>query len=391
MKSARFTKTALSALLAAALGLTPLSGILPDLGALSHTAAAAPKTTPAPWDLELKNAPFKKNGAVMIPVKELTDYLDLQVMQSTDKKHIYISSPYQSIRLAAGQSKAVDALGKPLKLQTAPVIRKGVTYVPASLLTQSFGIPVSWKGKSVISIAAVKRYASGAAGSMLFWLNRETRELTLGLAGKQPKPAGKVSIEHVDLLGIVPRKVQAESYVVDVFNFYGEPHIFETRTRVLLYKGRIMKQGSTAYVNFAGRNTKPDVNGFKGNAAIMDGSTLQLVHPTGKVIKTYDLAAITGVKDDFVVEALHEDFLLVRPYKTATLFIIHPVSKKSVLIYPELLEGKAKELVEDYPPNEAGFSGDSLTFKSYDGQTLTFEWSHPFAEGKKSYSYKLPF
>lgn len=391
MKSSRITKTAVSALVAAALGLTPLSFILPGLDALSHKAEAAQKITPAPWELELKNAPFKKNGAVMIPVKELTAYLDLQIMQSSDKKHIYISSPRQSIRLAAGQSKAVDAAGKPLKLQAAPVIRKGVTYVPASFLTQSFGIPVTWKGKSVIFITGAKRHASGAAGTMMFWLNHETRELSMGLPGKQPKPAGIVPAEHVDLLGIVPRKIRAESYVVDVFNSYGEPHIFETRSRILLHKGRIVKQGSTAYANFAGRTTKPDTNGFKGNVPIMDGSTLQLVHPTGKVVKTYDLAAITGVKDHFVVEAIHEDFLLVRPYVKATLFIIHPVSKKSLLIYPGLLEGKAKELVEDYPPNESGFHGDSLTFMSYAGQTLTFEWSHPLAEGKKSYSYKLPF
>ena len=392
MKSTKSYKIVSAAALTLTLGLTPVFSLLPGSAPSAFAAEAQKVKAATSWDLELTNAPFKKNGVLFVPLKELSEYLDLQITQSSDKKFIYISSPSQSVRVAPGQSKAVNAKGTAIILEAAPVVRKGVTYAPSTLLTKSFGIPVKWNNTSIISIQGNQRqYASAAAGSTLFWLNRETKKLSMGQAGSLPKAAGKIMIKDVDWLSLKPRKVSASSYVVDIENHYGEPHIHETHVRALLNNGIIVKQGLTHFSNFAGINTKPDVNGYKGNVAIMNGSTLQLVHPTGKVTKTYDLAAITGEQDDFIVEVIEADFLLVRPYKKATLYIVHPTSKKSVLIYPELLDEEAQKSIADYPANEAGYVGDSLTLTVYKNKTLTFEWNSPMLGKHKTFTYKLPF
>lgn len=391
MRSTKSYKIAGAAALALTLGFSPLSDILPG-SAPTASAAAVQQEKSKAWDLELKHAPFKKNGVVFVPVKELSEYLDLQITTSTDKKFMYINSPGQSVRIAPGQSKALNAKGTPIAMGAAPVVRGGITYVPAVLLAKSFGMPVTWKGKSILSVqAGPQQYASTAVGNTLFWLNKETRKLSIGQAGSLPKPAGTISVKDLDWLSIKARKVSASSFVVDVENYSGEPHVHESRGRALIHDGKIVKQGVTGYFNTAGRKTIPDVNGYKGNVAIVNGSTLQLVNPTGKVAKTYDLAAVTGVQDDFTVEAIESDFLLVRPYKTATLFIIHPESKKSALIYKDLLDEEARKMIEEYPSNELGFVGDGLTWIGYKDKTLTFKWDYDMLNQHKTLSYKLPF
>lgn len=391
MNSPKVYKIAGAAALALTLGLTPTFSLLPDSSPSAFAAESQKDNTKTSWELELQNAPFKKNGVLFVPIKELSEYLDLHITLTPNKKYMYINSPLESIRIAPGQSIAVNAQVTTISLGAAPVVKKGVTYVPASLLAKSFGIPVKWNGKKTISLHGSKQYVSNSIGGMVFWLSRDNGTLLTGQAGSVPRSAGKIAIDNIDWIGIQPRKINASTYVVDINNSHGEPHIHETHIRALLYQGKIVKQGSTHFTNFSGINTKPNINGFKGNVAIMDGSTLQLVHPTGKVVKTYNLAALTGVEDDFVVEAIEKDFLLVRPYKESMLYIVHPTSKKSILIYPELLEENLQKLIKEYPPNEMGYVGDALSYAGYSNQKLTFTFNHPLLSTNKTFTYKLPF
>lgn len=391
MKATKTYKIVGAAALALTLGLTPVSGLLPGSTPSAFAAQSQEETANISSKLELKNAPFKKNGVLFVPIKELSEYVDLHITLTPNKKYVYINSPLESVRIAPGKPKAINSVGTVIALEASPIVKHGVTYVPSSLLEKSFGMKVKWDGKSSISLQVSKQYVSNSIGGMVFWLSRDNGKLLTGQAGSVPKSAGKVEIENIDWISIQPRKINPSTFVVDVTNWHGEPHIHENRVRALINNGNIVKQGATNFSNFAGMNTKPNVNGFKGNIAIMNGSTLQLVHPTGKVVKTYNLEAITGEKDDFVVEAIENDFLLVRPYIESTLYIVHPTSKKAVLIYPDLLDEKAKKLIEEYPPNEVGYVGDALTYNGYKNQKLTFTFSHPLLSSITKFTYKLPF
>lgn len=377
--------------LALTLSLTPISGLLPDLTPSVFAAQSQKETPLVTSKIELKNSPFKKNGVLYVPITELSEYVDLHITRTSNKKYIYINSPSESVRIAPKQSKAVNAEGTTFALDGSPIVKQGVTYVPSSLLAKSFGIKLKWEGKSSISLQVNQQYVSNSFEGMLFWLNRNNGTLLMGQAGSIPKSAGKVEIENIDWIRIQPRKINPSTFVIDATNWHGEPHIHETRVRVLINDRKIVKQGVTNFSNFAGMNTKSNVNGFKGNVAIMNGSTLQLVHPTGKVVKTYNLEALTGVKDDFVVEAIENDFLLVRPYIESTLFIVHPTRNKSALIYPDLLDEQAIKLIAEYPPNEVGYVGDALTYNGYKNKKLTFTFNHPLLSSNKTYSYTLPF
>ncbi|WP_098741265.1 copper amine oxidase N-terminal domain-containing protein [Paenibacillus sp. EZ-K15] len=389
MKSVQIIKLAGTASIAMSLLLT--SSSLTTIPA--HAAAASTSQSKVTWStLDVKHKPYTNKGVVFVPLKEVSEQLQLQ-LTTPGKNELYINSPTQSVRITIGQSRAVNAKGTALKLEAAPVVKKGVTYVPASLITRAFGIPLKYDSKSGLrtTFDAWSKYAYAFKANMLFWVNRENGMLSMGKAGSMPAQVGKIPVEEIDQVSLSAHRINSNTYVVDLSNYYGEPHIHEGRYRVLIQDNKILKLSKTNHSNFAGINYKPDQLSFKGNIAMMNGSTLALVHPTGKTVKSYDLAALTGVKDSFIVEAIEQDFLLVRPYTKATLYIVHPTGKTAELIYPELLDEETIKVIEEMPPNEVGFIGDGLTYIGYAGGKLTFQYNNPFLGQKEKRTYTLPF
>ncbi|MGC6586252.1 copper amine oxidase N-terminal domain-containing protein [Paenibacillus sp. Dod16] len=389
MKSVQLIKLAGTASIAMSLLLTSSSLITIP----AHAAAASTSQSKANWStLDVKHKPYTNKGVVFIPLKEVSEQLQLQ-LTIPGKKELYINSPTQSVRIIIGQSRAVNAKGTPLKLEAAPVVKKGVTYVPASLITKAFGIPLKYDSKSGLrtTFDAWSKYAYASKANMLFWVNRENGMLSMGKAGSTPAQVGIIPVEEIDQVSLSAHRINSNTYVVDLSNYYGEPHIHERRYRVLIQDKKILKLSKTNHSNFAGINYHPDQLSYKGNIAMMNGSTLELVHPMGKTVKTYDLAALTGVKDSFIVEAIEQDFLLVRPYTKATLYIVHPTGKTAELIYPELLDEETIKVIEEMPPNEVGFIGDGLTYLGYASGKLTFQYNNPFLDQKEKLTYPLPF
>lgn len=359
----------------------------------AHAAAASSSQSKAAWNtLDVKQKPYTDKGVLFIPLKEVSEQLQLQ-LTIPGKNQLYINGPKQSVLIKVGQSRAVNAKGTVLKLEAAPVVKKGVTYVPASLITKAFGIPLKYDSKSGLttSFDSWGGYAYTAVGNVLFWINRDSGMLSMGKAGTPLVQIGRLPVENLDLVNVSAHRINSNTYVADIFNYYGEPHIHQQRHRVLIQNNKILKHSSTTHSNFAGINYNPDQLSYKGNIAMMNGSTLELVHPSGKTVKTYNLAELTGVDDHFVVEAIEQDFLLVRPYKQATLYIVHPTANKAELIYPELLDADSQSMIEEYPSNEAGYFGDGLTYIGYANGKLSFDFKNPALGKTKKYTYTLPF
>jgi len=389
MKSRQLIKIAGTASLAMTLMLTSSSfSTIP-----AHAAASSASQSKTTWStLDVKHKPYTNKGVVFIPLKEVSEQLQLQLTVS-GKHDLYINSPTQSVRIIIGQSRAVPAKGTALKLEASPVVKKGVTYIPASLITKAFGIPLKYDSKSGLrtTFNSWSSYAATAQANMLFWLNKENGMLSMGKAGTTPVQVGKVPVENMDIVTLNAHRVNPSTYVLNLSNYYGEPHIHEGRYRVLIQDNKILKQTKTTHSNFAGINYNKDQLSYKGLIAMMNGSTLELVHPTGKTVKTYDLAALTGVDDHFVVEAINADFLLVRSYKQAVLYAVNPSANKAELIYPEIVDEESQKMIEEYPSNEVGYFGDGLTFTGYNSGKLHFDFKNPVLGKSEKYTYTLPF
>lgn len=388
MKTVQFIKLAGTASLALSLMFTSSSLITVP----AHAAEASTSQSKAWGALDVKHKPYTNKGVLFIPLKEVSEQLHLQ-LTIPGKNELYINSPKQSVRITVGQSRAVNAKGTVLKLEAAPVVKKGVTYVPASLITKGFSIPLKYDSKSGLTTTFGSQggYAYTAVGNVLFWVNRDYGTLLMGKAGTTPVQVGRLPVENLELLSISAHRINSSTYVADITNDYGEPHIHQERYRVLIQDNKILKDSKTSHSNFAGINYSRDQLSYKGNIAMMNGSTLELVHPTGKTVKTYNLAELTGVDDQFIIEAIEGDFLLVRPYKQATLYVVHPAGSTAKLIYPELLDADSKDMIEEYPSNEVGYFGDGLTYKGYANGKLSFDFKNPFLGKIAKHTYTLPF
>ena len=112
-------------------------------------------------------------------------------------------------------------------------MKKGVTYVPASLITKAFGIPLKYDSKSGLrtTFDAWSKYAYASKANMLFWVNRENGMLSMGKAGSTPAQVGIIPVEEIDQVSLSAHRINSNTYVVDLSNYYGEPHIHEGRYR----------------------------------------------------------------------------------------------------------------------------------------------------------------
>ncbi|MBY9082422.1 copper amine oxidase N-terminal domain-containing protein [Paenibacillus sp. HN-1] len=356
--------------------------------ALSSTLSA--QSTASTNEVTLDHSGFRENGTLYIPLRDLSSFMDLQLLWNPDKRSLEVTGLYQAVSLKPGQAKAYTASGSVIMLGGETLVRSGVTYVSDKLFSKAFGMPISWKGGSTFSIPYTSRYVLTQADRQLFWLNREHGVLYSGRSGMIPRLAGAIQASGLDWVSMSARRINEASYAIDIHNVSGEPHLSNTRWRLLMYEGSVNRQGVTHYWNPRMTGLKEDVFAFQGNLVMMGGSTLRLVNPDGHIYKTYNLAEITGVDDAYAVEAIDTDFVLVRAFQKGTLFLIDRRTGVSVMLYHELLSAEDQAWLEAYPDTEIDYPGDGLSYAGRSGDALSFEWTSFVKEQKIHFTYNLP-
>lgn len=355
----------------------------------STAVSAASVPVPEAADVTLEHPGFRQNGTVYLLLKDLAPVLDLQLLWDKENGRIEVTGLYQALTLKIGQSKAYTVSGKTVMLGGETLIRDGVTYVSDKLFAKAFGIRLTWKGGAQASVPYSSRFLTTSSGRQLFWLNREHGVLYSGPSGTLPKRAGTIHVTDLGWVSLSARRIHASSYAVEIENSSGEPHISNTRLRALIYNGSIVRQARTRYWNPRMLGMKEDVFAYRGNVAMVDGTTLRLVNPDGHIFKTYDLLGLTGMDDAFAVEAVESEFLLVRPFRKGTLILIDRRTGESAVLYKELLSADDQAWLEAYPDTETDYPGDQLEYAGHSGDTLSFEWTS-FNKGQRiHFSYSL--
>ncbi|QWU16388.1 Copper amine oxidase N-terminal domain-containing protein [Paenibacillus sophorae] len=391
-RSKAFRRTA--ALLAASTLTTLLFAAAPFEAAFASSASTPPAVPSAAEsavlnDLTLEHPGFQENGTTYVPLKDISTFLDLQLLWNSGKSSLEVTGLYQAVSLKAGQPKAYTAAGKVIMLGAETLIRGGVTYVPDKLFSKAFGVPVVWKGDNRFAVPYAARYIKTSTGRELFWLNREQGVLYTGQSGRVPLRAGIIRVADLDWVSMSARRINSASYAVEIENASGEPHINNTRWRALVSDGSLVDQAKTHYRNPRMIGMKRDIFAFQGNVVMVDGQTLTLVNPDGHIFKTYDLLEITGINDAFAVEAVDTDFLLVRPFQKGTLILIDRRSGQSVQLYKQLLSADDQAWLEAYPDTEIDYPGDNLEYTGRSGDTLSFEWTSFTGGQKVHFTYTL--
>jgi len=385
----KFCTAALPLLLGAAL-LLPAGSAAASADSAPAAAVQATYTARAvKVQHELEHSGFRQHGVLYIPLKDLAPMLDLQIQWNPENSSVEVTGLYQAVTLKLGQPKAYTADYKVIMLGTPPIVREGITYVPEKLFSKAFHLPVTWEGKALFSVSYTEKYIKEALGDQLFWLNKERGVVYSGTSGKLPSRAGTVNIHNLDWVGMTVRKINNSSYALEINNAFGEPHINESRYRVLLHEGKIAGQAVSSYHGTRNLGMKDNLFAFQGNIVLMNRNILTLVNPDGQPFKTYDLKQLTGVDDAFSLEAMDTEYLLVRPFQAGTLILIDRQSGKSTLLYRELLSTDDQTWLEQYPVTEFDYPGDSLVYTGRSGGMLSFEWNSFKDSRKVHFTYAL--
>ncbi|MFC3750665.1 copper amine oxidase N-terminal domain-containing protein [Paenibacillus sp. GCM10012306] len=356
----------------------------------TRSATVSPATPTEQTRRSLEHAGFHQQGAIYLPLKEVAPLLDLHVLWNADKSSIEVTGLYQALSLKIGQAKAYTVDNKVISLGAPTLIRDGVTYVPATLFSKAFSLPVGWDGKLDVIVPYTERYLKAVSGREVFWLHKEKGVIYSGSSGRRPVRAGIANVRQLDWTSLNARTVNSTSYVLDLNNAFGEPHIHVSNYRILLHEGRLVGQAVSSYGGMRNLGMKESVSAYQGNLVMMNGSILYLVNPDGHIFKTYNLAELTGIDDAFALEAIEEEFLLVRPYLKGTLFLIDRKSGESTALYTQFLGAEDQAWLEQYPEWDFDYPGDRLEYTGRSGNTLSFAWMSYDDNRQVHFTYTLP-
>ncbi|MBU5674280.1 stalk domain-containing protein [Paenibacillus brevis] len=358
-----------------------LSG-LPGLSALTTQAAAAEKTI-----YTLNTKPFKQSGQLYLPLREVAPLLDLQLTYNSSAKSYQLTGITQTAQFKAGSAKATSQSGAVLSLGASVLVKNGVTYVPASLFSKLFSIPITSSGEQNISFSFTSRYLLSSSGDMLFWLNRSQNTLYGGRAGTLPSRLGAINLRSPDWLYMDAASIDKDTYVLEISNAHGEPHIFNDRIRVLIHGGKQVYQAGYSYGGPSMVNLLPDALSHKGQIIMNYGQYADLVSPDGTVQETIRFENYGTADEVYSLEAIEDDFFLIREYTLGTLLLVDRSSGAAVPLYLSLHSEESIDMIEH---SEWGV-GDGLTYMGRTGNQLKFSAKSPYSSADPTVKfYMLP-
>lgn len=375
---------------AAALALTVAAAAVPAIPGLSGLPGLSSPTAQAAAEqtiYTLNTKPFKQAGKLYLPLREVAPLLDLQLTYNSAAKSYQLTGITQTAQFKAGSAKATGKSGAVLALGGAVLVKNGVTYVPSTLFSKLFSIPITFSGGDNISAPYTSRYILANSADMLFWLNRSQNVLYGGRAGSLPSRLGTINLSSPDWLYMDAVFVDKDTYVLEINNAHGEPHIFNDRIRALVHAGKLVSQAGFAYGGPSMVNLLPDALSHKGQIVMNHGHYAELVSPDGTVQETLRFEDYGAADEVYSLEAIEDDFFLIRAYTPGTLLLVDRSSGNAVPLYRSLHNEDSIDQIEN---SEWGV-GDGLTYMGRTGNQLKFSVKPPYSSEEPAVKfYTLP-
>ncbi len=95
---------------------------------------------------KLAGSAFEENGSVFVPMRELFNEIGASVSWEKNTQTVFARQGGISVSLQVGKKEAI-VNGKAVKLDSAPVVRQAVTYVPVRFVGETFALSVKWDSK----------------------------------------------------------------------------------------------------------------------------------------------------------------------------------------------------------------------------------------------------
>ena len=251
------------------------------------------------------------------------------------------------------------------------------------------GTVTGWDAKSrTATVRNLHTYAAAGAayGGVTYTVEKSTGQLYASSSATGGRP---VKIAHLgsklhDLIDFKFKKTPKGLLLIEITDVYGEPHINNAHYALLLKNGSVIRQAKVHYwQRFA---TNAVLN--EGVIGMTDGRTLRVIEDgTGDVLATHNLVKLGGLDEDYIVEAVTDDFLLIRPTRTGLLTFVDLRTGTGTQLYKVLLDAEMQEYAE---LNDSPYRGDWLVFVRREGNELLFRNEAPIKKDERIYRFALP-
>lgn len=327
--------------------------------------------------------PLMKNGRVLVPVRFVSDALAQKTEWNNKTKVVKISGPKNNLVLTVG-SKTAYLNGVKKTLDVPAEIIDGRVFVPLRLVSEIADGEVIWDAKTqTVTIWSFYRVVKLSSGEVIS-LQWKTGDLYYADKNKNYSKLTTVELKTPGDSAVMADLTKEGNILVSVSNYYGEPMLNTKEYRFYL-KNKQIKQQTTAYYYY---HSPMNVRFYKDQAVLTDGHKLYLVDDkTGEVATTHDLEQLGGAEGDYSIEAIGENYLLIRPTKPfAYLTLINTKTNEKVLLYKELLSGMQLE----YAELDDIQRGDRLAFIKEENHILYFKNNAIQGKDDNIYEYALP-
>ncbi|MGO4548170.1 copper amine oxidase N-terminal domain-containing protein [Paenibacillus sp. 2TAB23] len=327
-----------------------------------------------------------KGGVTFVPLTRMTNHYGIDLSWDAAGKRAQFNGWRKSLALRVGSLTGMLD-GRTVKLEGAPFIFEKELYVPARFVVSALGGgDVIWDAGSKTvkaeKLQAFKKYDFEIEGLKYTVVGSSGVLYRTDSKGVQRELA-KLGTSIKEYLSMGFHKTPGGLLVIDLSDFYGEPHLNNQYFRLVIKEGEVIHQASVHYWNRVEINAKS----LGSQLLLNDGKTLRFIEDgTGKLLETIDLVQIGGESDAYFVEYIDKDVFLLRANMGGILKLANRKTGKVTVLYKELLKDQQLEYAE---LNDSPYRGDFLKFIKREGDMLYFKNKFPFDKDTNIYSISI--
>lgn len=340
------------------------------------------------WNEQLGSEPFIEKGYVYIPLRNVSELLGYKVDWDVSKRAATIIGINNKLVLNSSSNLAIKN-GKSMKMNPSMKMINNKIYVPLRFISEMMGDQVQWEQKSkTISVTSKYILVKAKYKNSEYWVNKINGDLYFVVGSNLPKKIGQTDLK-------VPIKTQRDyrvsleakqtpkgNVLLNLDNNHGEPGLSTDRYSIYLKDNKIIKKTKVFYYN----RWMENISTVQNKVVMTDGKKLYVYDDqTTKLITEYDLVALGGEDENYFIEGMGQDYLLIRPNLKGVLMLVKPNTKEKVELYKEIFKNDPEKL-EYFEENDTPYRGDDLKFIEEKNGVLYFKTS---VFNEKTVQYKL--
>ncbi|GMK42243.1 hypothetical protein PCCS19_53020 [Paenibacillus sp. CCS19] len=350
---------------------------------MDQSASVAEQVSPImalyapPWVYDFKGkdpSVLVKNGITYMAQEQLASMLtDMAWDVDVQKGIVKISGPNHTLSWAK-DSKYAIVNGIKRKLSGALLYKNGQFYMPLRDVITWAGGTVKAANDRELIVAYTPLSVIGGDKNRWYWVRRDNGIVYSAVGSEMPYNIGKSSVQGYQSVSLEVKQLTNDSTLLTVTHVHGEPMLADDIYKLIVYKGKIVRQSAAYYYGF---HSASSMNETEGQIVMLNGNELQLVRPDGSLQGRYDLEKLTGYKNEpFTVPYVSssDGIALVEPYRTSIMLLVDLRTAKVIELYKELLPETEQKMLAEMKPymNDFDYQGDRLAFVKRDGDTFVF-------------------